>query len=167
MLKFEWPLILPENEDVKPLAAATFDISEYVVDIAEGRSAPGLQPLAGGVTLHSPAMRAPRIWDRRRPRCCVSFPTPTSHVIERCSGHGGSWGVRKETQETGAQNGKPVLAKSVAKWAISFRIVRWPALHIMQAVEAPAAKSGGPHLPPIPNIPSKCWPAPTGCWRHR
>ena len=35
MLKFEWPLILPENEDVKRLARATFDIDEYVVDIAK------------------------------------------------------------------------------------------------------------------------------------
>ncbi|HAC57581.1 MAG TPA: glycerol-3-phosphate dehydrogenase, partial [Rhodobiaceae bacterium] len=35
MFKFEWPLILPENEDVKRLSAATRDIDEYVVDIAK------------------------------------------------------------------------------------------------------------------------------------
>jgi glycerol-3-phosphate dehydrogenase subunit C len=28
MLKFEWPLILPDDPAVKKLAAATFDISE-------------------------------------------------------------------------------------------------------------------------------------------
>src|SRR3546814_6857993 len=33
MLKFEWPLILPENEAVKRLSEATSDISEYFVDI--------------------------------------------------------------------------------------------------------------------------------------
>ena len=35
MLKFEWPLILPNDESVKKLAAATFDLSEYIVDIAK------------------------------------------------------------------------------------------------------------------------------------
>src|SRR6202035_2413733 len=40
MLKFEWPLILPENEDVKRLAEATFDIDEYVVDIARREGLP-------------------------------------------------------------------------------------------------------------------------------
>ena len=35
MLKFEWPLILPENKKVKILSEATFDISEYITDIAK------------------------------------------------------------------------------------------------------------------------------------
>src|SRR6185437_13878343 len=47
MLKFEWPLILPEDKAVERLARATFDISEYVVDIARKEGlAPGL-PRAG------------------------------------------------------------------------------------------------------------------------
>ena len=45
MLKFEWPLILPDDSDVAALAKATFDISEYVVDIARNEGiAPGLTP---------------------------------------------------------------------------------------------------------------------------
>ena len=44
MLKFEWPLILPEDDDVKLLAKATFDLSEYVVGIARKEGlAPGLE----------------------------------------------------------------------------------------------------------------------------
>src|SRR3546814_12083465 len=35
MLKFEWPLILPGDETVQKLAEHTFDITEYVVDIAK------------------------------------------------------------------------------------------------------------------------------------
>src|SRR5437763_6682752 len=53
MLKFEWPLILPQDDSIKRLAQATFDVSEYVVDIAKKNGlAPGLQSLSGGVTLH-------------------------------------------------------------------------------------------------------------------
>ena len=53
MLKFEWPLILPENEDVKVLSSATYDIDEYIVDIAKKEGlVDGLRPLDGGITLH-------------------------------------------------------------------------------------------------------------------
>ena len=53
MLKFEWPLIVPENEDVQRLARATYDIDEYVVMIAKQDGLPaGLTPLPEGVTVH-------------------------------------------------------------------------------------------------------------------
>ncbi len=53
MLKFEWPLIVPENEDVKRLAAATYDIGEYVVDISKKHGLPGgMKPLPEGVSVH-------------------------------------------------------------------------------------------------------------------
>ena len=46
MLKFEWPLVVPEDPNVKRLAQATFDISEYIVDIAKKEGlAPGLEKL--------------------------------------------------------------------------------------------------------------------------
>src|SRR5579872_6696512 len=35
MLKFEWPLLAPGDASIKKLSQSTFDISEYVVDIAK------------------------------------------------------------------------------------------------------------------------------------
>ena len=53
MLKFEWPLILPDDKDVARLSQATYDISEYVVDIAKKDGlAEGLGSLPGGVAVH-------------------------------------------------------------------------------------------------------------------
>src|SRR5215472_2351936 len=53
MFKFEWPLIVPENDDVKTLARSTFDIDEYVVMIAKKHGLPqGLKSLPEGVTVH-------------------------------------------------------------------------------------------------------------------
>jgi glycerol-3-phosphate dehydrogenase subunit C len=53
MFKFEWPLIVPENQNVARLAKATFDIDEYVVDIAKKDGLPaGAKPVDGGVTVH-------------------------------------------------------------------------------------------------------------------
>ena len=46
MMKFEWPLLEPDDENVKALSAAVYDASEYVVDIARKEGlAQGLKPL--------------------------------------------------------------------------------------------------------------------------
>ena len=43
MMKFEWPLILPDDPTVAHLAAHTRDISEYVVELSRSVGlAPGL-----------------------------------------------------------------------------------------------------------------------------
>ena len=53
MLKFEWPLLLPESENVKKLSLNVMDIDEYMVDIANNEGlAEGLEEIDGGVTVH-------------------------------------------------------------------------------------------------------------------
>ena len=53
ILKFEWPLLLPGDDNIKTLSLATFDISEYIVEISrESGLVGGLTPLDGAVTLH-------------------------------------------------------------------------------------------------------------------
>jgi len=37
MMKFEWPLILPDDPDVIALSKVTQDIDQYVVDMARKR----------------------------------------------------------------------------------------------------------------------------------
>ena len=48
MLKFEWALIVPENEDVKRLAAKVFDIDEYVVAVAKSEGLPAARVATRG-----------------------------------------------------------------------------------------------------------------------
>ena len=115
MLKFEWPLILPENEDVKALSRATRDISEYIVDIAKKEGlAPGLKPLAGGVTLHLACHARAQNMGAKAAEMLRLLPEADVAVIERCSGHGGSWGVLKENFEIALKVGKPT-ARQAAK----------------------------------------------------
>ncbi|CAN0596804.1 unnamed protein product, partial [Laminaria digitata] len=45
MMKFEWPLILPDNAAVKKLARATRDLSEYVVEIAKDKGLMEISPM--------------------------------------------------------------------------------------------------------------------------
>ncbi len=71
MMKFEWPLILPENEAVKRLSAATRDICEYVVEISKAHGlAAGLTASRAASPCTTPATRGRRTWARSRPRCC-------------------------------------------------------------------------------------------------
>ncbi|MSO92027.1 MAG: glycerol-3-phosphate dehydrogenase [Rhodospirillales bacterium] len=113
MMKFEWPLILPEDADVKRLARATYDISEYVVDIAkkEGLAA-GLKPLDGRVALHIACHARAQNIGQKGADMLNLVPGIDLQVIERCSGHGGSWGVMKDNFEVALKVGRPVVRQA-------------------------------------------------------
>lgn len=114
MLKFEWPLIVPDDPLVKKLAEATFDVSEYVVDIAKRHGlAPGLKPLEGGVTVHLACHARAQNMGAKAAEMLRLVPDTDVAIVERCSGHGGSWGVMKRNFETALKVGKPV-ARNVA-----------------------------------------------------
>jgi glycerol-3-phosphate dehydrogenase subunit C len=149
MLKFEWPLILPDDPAVKRLAQATFDVSEYVVDIARKEGlAPGLQSLPGGVTLHLACHARAQNMGQKAAEMLRLLPQPDVAVIERCSGHGGSWGVLKENFDTAIKVGRPV-AKQVATNAKAFLASECPlaATHIVQGVEMRDGKTAEPSEP--------------------
>ena len=115
MLKFEWPLILPENEDVKRLAAATRDISEYVVELSRDHGlAPGLSAPAGAVTLHHACHARAQNMGAKSAQMLRLIPDVQVDLIERCSGHGGTFGVMKETHEIAVKVGRPA-ARQVAQ----------------------------------------------------
>ena len=46
MLKFEWPLIEPENEQVALLSRHTFDVAEYVVRLSKDTGLAPIDPMA-------------------------------------------------------------------------------------------------------------------------
>jgi len=108
MLKFEWPLLLPENQDIKRLSKNTKDIDEYIVDISvkEGL-AKGLQEIDGGVTVHHAChARAQNMGNKARDMLKL-IPNIKIDVVERCAGHGGTFGVMKETHNLAVKVGRP------------------------------------------------------------
>jgi glycerol-3-phosphate dehydrogenase subunit C len=137
MLKFEWPLILPGEEDVKRLAAATSDISQYVVALAKAPGlARGLKPLAGGVTVHVACHARAQNIGRKGAEMLALLPDTPVQVIERCSGHGGTWGMLKETFPVALEVGKPV-ARQAAETKSAFLVSECPLAreHILQGIE--------------------------------
>ncbi len=114
MLKFEWPLILPDDPAVKRLSEAVFDISEYIVDIARKEGlATEPRPIPEGVTVHIAChARAQNMGQKARDLLAL-IPETDIVVIERCSGHGGSWGIMKENFEVALKVGRPVARRAV------------------------------------------------------
>lgn len=110
MLKFEWALVVPEDENVKRVADAVFDIDEYVVDIAKKEGLPsGLQPLSDGVTVHLACHARAQNMGPKAAEMLRLIPETKVDVIERCSGHGGTFGVVKPTHALAEKVGRPVF----------------------------------------------------------
>ena len=115
MFKFEWPLILPENEAVKALSRATRDVSEYVVELSKAFGlAPGLTPVDGGVTVHHACHARAQNMGQKSAEMLRMIPGTEVQVVERCSGHGGTFGIMHETHEIAMKVGRPA-ARQVAK----------------------------------------------------
>jgi Fe-S oxidoreductase len=161
MLKLEWPLIVPKDDpayaQVQKLAQASFDLTEFVVDIAKRNGlAPGLKPLAGPVALHLAChARAQNMGAKAAEMLRLLPQAEDIAVIERCSGHGGSWGIKTENFETALKVGKPVARKAAetlalgeAKHKPAFIASECPlaAAHIVQGVE----RLGGDAAPKTP-----------------
>jgi len=114
MLKFEWPLILPDDENVKRLSAATHDVAEYVVGIAKKEGlAEGLGPIDGDVTMHLACHARAQNMGPKAAEMLRLIPETRVAIVERCSGHGGSWGAMKDNFETALKVGKPVARQAV------------------------------------------------------
>ncbi len=114
MLKFEWPLLLPDDKAVAKLGQATFDISEYVVDIAKTEGlAEGLNALPGGVGIHFACHARAQNMGAKAAEMMRLLPETEVEIIERCSGHGGSWGIKTDNFETALKVGRPAARRAL------------------------------------------------------
>ena len=148
MLKFEWPLILPDDPDVKTLSRSTFDVSEYIVDIArtEGLT-PGLKPIPASLTIHMACHARAQNMGQKAAEMLRLVPEAKVKVIERCSGHGGSWGFKKEFFEIGIKIGRPA-ARQAAENGAGYVMSECPlaGVHIQQGIERLGGDEPKPEL---------------------
>ncbi len=137
MLKFEWPLILPDDAAVAALSKATFDISEYIVDIARKEGlAPGMQPMPATMTVHMACHARAQNMGQKAAEMLRLVPQASVKVIERCSGHGGAWGFKKDHFDVAMKVGRPV-ARQAAQAGDGFVMSECPlaGVHIVQGME--------------------------------
>jgi Fe-S oxidoreductase len=112
MFKQELPLLYPDDPLVQKVKAAMFDPFEYLML----RHKAGLlrtdfaQPL-GKVSYHVPChLRVQNLGLKTRDVLKL-VPGTEVEPIERCSGHNGTYGVKRQFRETSMKIGKPVFSK--------------------------------------------------------
>lgn len=114
MLKFEWPLAAPGDEDIKALSESVYDLSEYIVHLHKSAGmAPGLSRLDGGVAVHFACHARAQNIGAKAAEMLRLVPDTKVSVIERCSGHGGTWGIMKENFELALKVGKPAARQAL------------------------------------------------------
>jgi Fe-S oxidoreductase len=117
MFKQEAPLMFPEDADIAAVRDAMFEPFEYLM----ARKRDGLLKTEfpqrlGKVAYHVPChARAQKIGQRAR-EALESVPGTEVLTIERCSGHAGTWGVKKEFHDTALKIGRPVF-RQIAEFA--------------------------------------------------
>jgi len=110
MFKQELPLMFPEDEELIAVRDAMFDPFEYLM----ARRRDGLlktefaKPL-GKVAYHVPCHTRVQKIGLRTKEALEAVPGTEVTTIERCSGHAGTWGVKKEFHETALKIGRPVV----------------------------------------------------------
>jgi len=110
MFKQELPLMFPDEADVQLVKAAMWDPFEYLI----ARKKDGLlktdfpQPL-GKVSYHVPCHSRVQNVGKKTAETLQMIPGTEVNVVERCSGHSGTWGVKKEFHAMSMKIGKPVF----------------------------------------------------------
>ncbi len=117
MFKQELPLMFPHDEDVMAVRDAMFDPFEYLM----ARRRDGFlksefaRPL-GKIAYHVPCHSRVQKMGLKTREALESIPGTEVLAIERCSGHAGTWGVKKEFHAAALKIGRPVF-RQVADFA--------------------------------------------------
>ncbi|HSV18152.1 MAG TPA: heterodisulfide reductase-related iron-sulfur binding cluster [Casimicrobiaceae bacterium] len=112
MFKQELPLMFPDDPDVAAVRDAMFDPFEYLV----ARDRDGLlerdfkRPL-GKVSYHIPCHSRVQNVGQKTRETLEWIPGTSVTTIERCAGHDGTWGVKREFYADSMKIGRPVFKR--------------------------------------------------------
>ncbi len=115
MFKQELPLLYPDDPEVIAVAKRTFDPFEYLMlRHSEGKLRTDFKAPLGKVAYHVPChLRVQKIGMKTRELLSL-VPGTDLTTIERCSGHNGTYGVKREFREVSMRIAKPVVQKVAA-----------------------------------------------------
>lgn len=114
MFKQELPLMFPEEADVLLVRDAMWDPFEYfMARQKDGLLKNDFKEELGKVSYHVPCHSRVQNVGKKTAETLQMIPGTTVNVVERCSGHAGTWGCKKEYHSTAMKIGRPVF-KSMA-----------------------------------------------------
>jgi len=112
MFKQELPLMFPDDPDVQTVRSRIFDPFEYLMlRHRVGLLRTDFKQTLGKVSYHVPChLRVQNIGLKTRDVLKL-VPDTTVDVIERCSGHNGTYAVKKEFRAASVKIGRPVMTR--------------------------------------------------------
>jgi glycerol-3-phosphate dehydrogenase subunit C len=151
MFKQELPLMFPQDADVQAVKARIFDPFEYLMlRHKAGLLRTDFKEKLGKVSYQVPChLRVQNIGLKTRDLLKL-VPGTTLEVIERCSGHNGTYGVKKEYRAASVRIGKPVVAKVQAAQADHYSSDCPMAGHQIESGLTTAEDGGAPRAPEHP-----------------
>ena len=110
MFKQELPLMFPECSDTQAVKAAMWDPFEYfIARNKEGLLKTDFKNELGHVSYHVPCHSRVQNVGKKTAETLNLVPGTQVNVVERCSGHSGTWGVKKEYHDMAMKIGRPVF----------------------------------------------------------
>ncbi|MEX0943553.1 MAG: heterodisulfide reductase-related iron-sulfur binding cluster [Pseudomonadales bacterium] len=121
MYKQELPLMYPDDADVKKVQAAFYDPFEYLfLRHREGLLNTVFKTSLGDISYQVAChLRVQNVGIKTRDILNL-VPDTTVHAIERCSGHDGTYAVKKETRDHSVKIARPVVRQVDDKEADHF-----------------------------------------------
>ncbi len=136
MYKQELPLMYPEDPDTAAVRDAMFDPFEYLVmRRKDGLLKQDFVAKLGKIAYHVPCHSRVQNMGQKTREALEMVPGTEVKVVERCSGHDGTWGVKSEYFENSMKIGRPVfrqMAEAKADYVSSDCPIA--ARHIMQGM---------------------------------
>lgn len=117
MYKQELPLLFPDDPEVRKVREAIFDPFEYLfLRHRHGKLDTAFRNPLGTIAYHAAChLRVQNMGLKTRDLLAL-VPDTRIEVIERCSGHDGTYAVKRETHEFSVKIGRPVVER-VRKFA--------------------------------------------------
>jgi Fe-S oxidoreductase len=110
MFKQELPLMYPDDPDAAVVRDAMFDPFEYfVLRKKDGLLRTDFKNALGSVSYHIPCHSRVQNMGQKTREMLESIPGTQVKIVERCSGHDGTWGVKTEYFENAMKIGRPVF----------------------------------------------------------
>lgn len=110
MFKQELPLLFHGDGEVTLVSKAFRDPFEYFMTLKQAGQLPvDFKIPIGSVAYHIPCHSRVQNVGQKTREFLELIPGTSVHTVERCSGHAGTWGVKKEFHETAMKIGRPVF----------------------------------------------------------
>ncbi|MBB4641689.1 heterodisulfide reductase-related iron-sulfur binding cluster [Rhizorhapis suberifaciens] len=144
MLKFEWPLLNPGNEVIRKLSAHTYDLSQYMVLLSRECGLAPIDEMPASIAVHFACHSRAQNMGPKALEMLRLIPGAKPLLTDRCSGHGGKWGIFSKNFDKAVKIGRPAV-RNMEKSAPNYMVSECPLAgqHLRQVMEL----SGMPNVP--------------------